>query len=168
MRDIRADLEDRAQLIREQIKSAQSAFERQMKTIQQEYEKKLDKLRITLDAVNTLLGSEHHMPRSAQAPDEQSQRSERGPQPTRPQHADPKKALADFIIRELSNRGPLSKDVLLKSAVRRGYGAGGDDTERTFEEALAQSKKVGSIRRLPNGNFALPTLAETIRLRRAG
>ena len=168
MRDIRADLEDRAQLIGEQIKAAQSAFERQMETIQDEHEKKLDKLRVTLDAVKTLLGSEHHFLTSAQAPDEQSQPSEREPQRARPQHADLKKTLADFIIRELSDRGPVSKDNLLKSAVRQGYCGNGDNTERTFEEALAQSKKTGSIRQLPNGNFALPTLADTIRLRRAG
>jgi hypothetical protein len=165
MRDIRADLEDRAQLIGEQINAAQDAFERQIETIEREHENKLKELRITLDAVNTLLRREHHMLNGAQAPDAQSQAPKTGG--ARPQPADLKKKLADFIVRELGHRGSASKDDLLKLAVRQGH-LDADSSKLTFEETLTQSKKAGSIRQLPNGNFALPTLAETIGLRRAG
>jgi hypothetical protein len=166
MRDIRADLEDRAQLIAEQIKAAQDTFQRQINTIEREHENKVRELRTTLDAVNTLLRREHHMLSGAKAPDAQSKAPRTGH--ARPQPADLKKKLAGFIVGELGHRGSASKDDLLKLAVRQGHLAEGDSSERTLEETLAQSKKAGSVRQLPNGNFALPILEETIGLRRAG
>lgn len=168
MRDIRADLEDRAQLLKEQLKAAQSAFERQMETIEREHENKLEDLRATLDAVTTLLGSEDRRLNSAKAPAAESQSQERRLQQARPEQADLKEKLTDFMIRELYDSGPASKNDLLKLAVREGYLADDDSAEQTFEDTLTQSTKDGSIRQLPNGHLALPTLAETIRLRRAG
>jgi hypothetical protein len=165
MRDIRVDLEDRAQLLKEQIKAAQDAFDRQMETIEREHENKVREFRTTLDAVNTVLRRERHMLSGAQAPDAQSKAPRTGH--ARPP-ADLKKKLADFIVRELGHRGSASKDDLLKLAVRQGHLADGDSSECTLEETLAQSKKAGSIRQLPNGNFALSTVAETIGLRRVG
>jgi hypothetical protein len=166
MRDIRADLEDRAQLIAEQIKAAQDTFQRQINTIEREHENKVRELRTTLDAVNTLLRREHHMLSGAKAPDAQSKAPRTGH--ARPQPADLKKKLADFIVGELGHRGSASKDDLLKLAVQQSYCADGDSAKRTFEETITQSKKAGSIRQLPNGNFVLPSLAETVGLRRAG
>ena len=162
MRDIRADLEDRGQLLKDKIQSMQSAFEQQIETIQHEHENKLEELKTALDAVNTLIGSENRRLKGIQAPDAKSQKP--SVQQVQPQNAD----LTDFIISELGKGGPASKDNLLKLAVRQGYVSDGDSAKRTFEEAFALLKKAGSIQKLPNGDFTLPTLAETIRLRRAG
>lgn len=167
MRDIRSDLEDRAKLLKEQIKAAQSAFERQMESIEREHKNKLDEFKSTLDAVNTLLGNENRRLNGARASDVQPQSQERRLQRP-PQQADPEGKLTEFIIRELCDSGPASKDHLLKSAMQQGYVADDDSAERNFDKTLSRSKKDGSIRQLPNGNFALPTLAETIRLRRTG
>lgn len=166
MRDIRADLEDRAQQLKDQIKSAESTFAQHMETIQRAHEKTLENLKIDLDAVNSLLESENRRLNSAQAPDTKSQSQERGVQKAQPKDADLTQKLTDFIIRELSDSGPVSKDDLLKMAVRQGYV--GDNADRSLEQALAHLKNAGPIRELPNGTFALPSLAETIMLRRAG
>jgi hypothetical protein len=168
MRDIRSDLEDRAQLLKEQIQAAQSAFKQQMETIEREHENKVDELRATLDAVSVLLGSENRRLKIPKAPDAETQVQEPELQQLPLQQANGKKKLTEFIVRELCDGGPASKDDLLKSAVREGYVVDDDSAERIFEKTLTRSKKAGSIRQLPNGNFALPTFAETIRLRRAG
>ena len=98
MRDIRSDLEDRAQLLKEQIKAAQSAFERQMESIEREHKNKLDEFKSTLDAVNNLLGSENRRLNGAKASDAQPQPQERRLQQS-PQQADPQGKLTEFIIR---------------------------------------------------------------------
>ena len=137
MRDIRADLEDRAQILKDQIKSTQSAFEQDMEKIQREHENKLEQLKSARDAVNSLLQSESRRLNGAQAPDTKSYPQERSVRKRQTKNADLKKKLADYIIRELSSRGPTSKANLLKLV------ANGDGAEDFFEETLAQLKKTG-------------------------
>jgi hypothetical protein len=55
LRDIRGDYQVRAKLLSEQIKAAQQQFDHVIKELTQEYEFKINELRIDLDAVNAVL-----------------------------------------------------------------------------------------------------------------
>jgi hypothetical protein len=83
MRDIRSDLQDRANLLRELINAAQAQFERHMDQIKQEHESRLKGMKADLDAVNTLFGIEHRRLGNAQ-PEPKAQ-----PQPPKPETAPP-------------------------------------------------------------------------------
>jgi len=158
MRDIRDDLQERANLLEEQIKAAQAQFEKYVEQLKGEHAGRLIELKSGLEAVNALLGIEHRRHGGApSAPKAQ-------PQPQRPK---PQQPLADFLIRKLSEIGPQSKDDLHLLAVQEGYFAEGDGAERAVQAVLMHVVKTGHIRQLPNGDFALPAVMETIRLRRA-
>ncbi len=58
MRDIRDDLQDRANFLKQQMDAAQAQFEKHKDQIKQEHEGRLKALKADLDAVNTLLGAE--------------------------------------------------------------------------------------------------------------
>jgi len=158
MRDIRDDLQERANLLEEQIKAAQAQFEKYVEQLKVEHAGRLIDLKSGLEAVNALLGIEHRRHGGApSAPKAQ-------PQPQRPK---PQQPLADFLIRKLSEIGPKSKGDLHLLAVQEGYFAEGDGAERGVQAVLMNVVKAGHIRQLPNGDFALPAVMETIRLRRA-
>jgi hypothetical protein len=158
MRDIRSDLRERANLLEEQIKAAQAQFEKYIEQLKGEHAGRLIDLKSELEAVNALLGIEHRRHGGApSAPKAQPQ----------PQRAKPQQPLADFLIRKLSEIGPKSKDDLHLLAVQEGYFAAGADAERGVQTVLMHVVKAGHIRQLPNGDFALPAVMETIRLRRA-
>lgn len=74
MRDIRDDLQDRANLIEEQIKTAQAQFDALIEQIKREHDSRVEDLKAELNAVNAVisleqrrLGNEHAQPQS-QAP----------------------------------------------------------------------------------------------------
>ncbi len=58
MRDIRGDLQDRANLVAEQIKSVQRQFEDHIEKIKVEHETKLEDLRSALRNVHMVIGIE--------------------------------------------------------------------------------------------------------------
>jgi hypothetical protein len=162
MRDIRGDLQERATLLEEKLEAAQAQFEKCVEQIKDEHDSRLKDLKSGLEAVNALLGIEHRRHGGApSAPKAQ-------PQPPQPQSQRPKpqQPLADFLIRKLSEVGPLSKDGIRQLTVQEGYFADGD-AERGVQTVLMHVAKAGHIRQLPNGEFALPSVMETIRLRRA-
>lgn len=157
MRDIRGDLRERANLLEEQIKAAQAQFEKHVEQLKGEHDSRLKDLKSELEAVNALLGIEHRRHGGApSAPKAQAQ----------PQKPKPQQPLADFLIRKLSEAGPLSKNDIQLLTVQAGYFADGD-AERGVQAVLMHVAKAGHIRQLPNGDFALPALMEQIRLRRA-
>jgi hypothetical protein len=73
----------------------------------------------------------------------------------------PQQPLADFLIRMLTERGPMSKEEIQHVTLQEGYFADGD-AERGVHAVLMHVVKTGHVRQLPNGDFA-----EVIRLRRA-
>ncbi len=75
--------------------------------------------------------------------------------------------LADFLVRQLSEAGAMSRDDLRRLALQEGYFNDADSAERGVHAALVSVNKAGLIRQLPNGNFAQATVLDTIRLRRA-
>ena len=104
MRDIRDDLQDRANLIAEQISAAQGQFDKHIEQLRHEHETKLEDLRSALHGVHTVIGIEgrrlgstlpgtkaeyqvtplsHHLPRQAQ----------------------PQQPLSDALIRKVASVG---------------------------------------------------------------
>ena len=88
-------------------------------------------------------------------------------QPPQVQQAQPQQPLTDFLVRQLSEQGAMSRDDLRRLAVQEGYFNDADTAERGVHAALVSVNKAGLIRQLPNGNFAPATVMDTIRLRRA-
>lgn len=152
MRDIRADLQERVKLLDEQISAAQGQFDKFLEQIKSEHEARLKDLKVELEAVNHLLGIEHRRHGGA-VPGLKAQ--------AEPQRSAPPQPLADFLIRKLSEQGPMPQDKLRALAVQEGYFPDGD-AERGVTAVLMHVVKGGHIRQLPNGDFA-----EVIRLRRA-
>ena len=192
MRDIRGDLQDRANLLEEQIKAHEAQFEKLIDQLKREHEQRLDDLKTEFEAVNRLLDLElrrleaappapvtparetvHHTPRHApqhaahqvaqHAPQPQAQHVQQHPQAS----AQPQAPLADFLIRNLNEAGAMSRDDLRRLSLQEGYFADADTAERGVHTTLLNVVKAGLIRQLPNGNFAPATVLDTIRLRRA-
>lgn len=156
MRDIRDDLRERANMLEEQLKSADAQFQKFVEQLKGEHDAKVQDLRSELEAVNVLLGIEQR--RHGAAPSMQAAPSGQAPA-QRPKP--PQQPLADFLIRMLAERGPMSKEEIQHLSVQEGYFADGD-AERGVHAVLMHVVKTGHVRQLPNGDFA-----EVIRLRRA-
>jgi hypothetical protein len=150
MRDIRDDLRERANLLDEQINSAEAQFEKYLEQLRNDQENRLKDLRSELEAVKALLTIEQRR-LGAAPPQAQAQ----------PQARKPQQPLADFLIHKLVELGPMPQDAIQRLAVQEGYFADGD-ADRGVHAVLMHVVKGGSVRQLPNGDFA-----EVIRLRRA-
>ena len=59
MRDIRGDLQERAKILDEQIKSARDQFDGLIAQLKQEHDSKVEDLKAEVDAVKLLMGFEH-------------------------------------------------------------------------------------------------------------
>ena len=157
MRDIRSDLQERANLLEEQISAAQGQFEKYLEQLRAEQEGRVKDLKSELEAVESLLLIEQRRhgvaPAAPAAPNGQAQPQS---QPRKPQQP-----LADFLVRKLAELGPMPRDAIQRLAVEEGYFADGD-AERGVQAVLMHVVKGGTVRQLPNGDFA-----EVIRLRRA-
>jgi chromosome segregation ATPase len=105
----------------------------------------------------------------AQRPEPHVQQAQPHTQQQQPpvQQAQPQQPLTDFLVRQLSEQGAMSRDDLRRLAVQEGYFNDADTAERGVHAALVSVNKAGLIRQLPNGNFAPATVMDTIRLRRA-
>jgi cell division protein FtsN len=190
MRDIRGDLQDRANLLEEQISAHEAQFDQLVDQIKREHDQRLEDLKIELDAVNRLLDLElrrieaapqaqsapvrepvQHVARHASqhAPQQPSQQANAPQQPSQQAQApvQPHTPLADFLIRKLNEAGAMSRDDLRRFTLQEGYFADADSAERGVHGTLLNVVKAGLIRQLPNGNFAPATVLDTIRLRRA-
>jgi hypothetical protein len=184
MRDIRADLEERAAWLEKQISSAQAHFDTLVERFKAEHESRLKPVRTEFEAVRILLGGEdRRLGNGASAPKvpaqplqaklEQVQPAQQ-PEAQISQQPSPKQApsqsrqpLADFLGRKLREVGAMSNDDLRRLAVQEGYFAEAGSADSDLEAALTQGLKAGLVRQLSDGKFAAPSLLDTIRLRRA-
>jgi hypothetical protein len=183
MRDIRADLEERAALLESQINSADARFDKLVEQLKAEYQTRLKNVKAEFAAVRTLLGIEDRRlangasapkaqaqplqpkPEQAQpAPPPQAQSPQPAPKPSQPQ---PPQELGDFLVRRLREGGAMAKDELRQLAVQEGYFAEADTADAQLQATLVHVVQAGFARELPNGKFAPPSLLDTIRLRRA-
>jgi hypothetical protein len=183
MRDIRADLEERAAWLEKQISSAQAHFDTLVERFKAEHESRLKPVRAEFDAVRVLLGGEDRRlgngatvlkpQASAQRPQAkpelaQPAQEQNREQPAAKQAPSPSlQPLADFLGRKLRETGTMPKDELRRLAVQEGYFAEAAGADADVEAALLQGVKAGLVKQLPDGKFATPSLLDTIRLRRA-
>jgi hypothetical protein len=182
MRDIRADLEERAAWLEKQISSAQAHFDTLVERFKAEHESRLKPVRAEFDAVRVLLGGEDRRLGNGatvlkpQAPAQHPQAKPEPAQPAQENREQPaakratspsQQPLADFLGRKLRETGAMAKDELRRLAVQEGYFAEAAGADADVEAALLQGVKAGLVKRLPDGKFATPSLLDTIRLRRA-
>ena len=105
MRDIREDLQDRANFLRGQMDAAQAQFEKSIDQIKQEHDSRVEGLKADLAAVTKLLGSEQR--RLANTPPvskaQAQPKAEPQPQPQQPnlQQPQPPKARPRMPLAEM-------------------------------------------------------------------
>ena len=158
MRDISGDLQERANLLEQQINAAQAQFEKLIEHFKGEHDSKLKDLKAELETVNRVTEIEHRrLRRATSAPQPQPQSQQ--PQPQQP--------LANFLVRKLGEVGPMSSEDLCRLAVQEGYFADGDSAEQGVHATLMHVVKAGQIQQLPNANFAPTVVTDITRLRRA-
>ena len=150
MRDIRGDLQERANMVEQQINAAQNQFEKLIEQMQREKNSRIGDLNAELDAVNRVMEIEHRRLRPTSVPKSQ-------PQPP----------LADFLVGKLREVGPMSSEDLCRLAVQEGYFADGDSAQVGVNAMLMHVVKAGQIQQLPNARFAPAVVTDTMRLRRA-
>lgn len=150
MRDIRGDLQERANMFEQQINAAQNQFEKLIEQMQREKDSRIGDLNAELDAVNRVMEIEH-----------------RRLCPTSVPKSQPQQPLADFLMRALSEVGPMSSEDLCRLAVHEGYFADGESAQQDVHALLMHVLKEGQLQQLPNARFALAMVADATKLRRA-
>src|ERR1700756_990189 len=100
MRDIRGDLQDRANRVAEQISATQGQFDKVLEQLKLEHQAKLEELKSDLDAVRMVMKTEERVG-SVIAPTAQSE--PRPPQ--QPQQGQSQKPTSDSLMRRVSALG---------------------------------------------------------------
>ena len=103
MRDIRDDLQDRANLIAEQISTAQGQFDKHIEQLRHEHETMLEDLRSTLRSVHMVIGLEGRLGSSLSGTQAESQVTP--PSQHLPKQAQPQQPLSDALIRKVASVG---------------------------------------------------------------
>jgi hypothetical protein len=93
MRDIRADLQDRAEALEREIKAAQTRFDELIERLKQEHDGRVSGLKSEFDAVKLLMGLEHRRLGNGSSPAKpqpqpEPPRSQAQAQPPRPPQQD--------------------------------------------------------------------------------
>jgi translation initiation factor 2 beta subunit (eIF-2beta)/eIF-5 len=161
MRDIRSDLQERANLIEEEITAAIAHFEKTVEQLQSECDARVAKLRAELAVLGVLIESEHQrMPNSGPRPIEtEHQRTPNGPRPV----ALPRQTLADFLARKLAQAGARSQDELSRLAAQEGYFPDAERASPAVHATLVDLLRGDRIRQLPDGTLAPAPLSQMIR-----
>ena len=95
MRDIRGDLQDRANRLVEQISSTQDQFDKTIEQLKLEHQGKLENLKSDLDAVRKVMKTEDRLG-SGMSPSKQSE------SPQGSQQAHSQRATSDSLMRKVS------------------------------------------------------------------
>jgi hypothetical protein len=176
MRDIRSDLQERSNLIEEQITAVVAHFEKAVKQLQSERDARLAELETELAALGALLEAEHRrLPQGPRPMEPERQRTSEGPRlmETERQRAPdgprlmalPRQSLADFLARKLAESGPRSKDDLSGFAVQEGYFPDSEHASSGVHATLVELLRGERISQLPDGRLAPASLSQMIRLR---
>ena len=97
MRDIRGDLQDRANRVSEQLSATQGQFDKVLEQLKLEHQAKLEELESDLDAVRMVMKTEDRLGSRISL----SKQSE--PRPSqRPQQAQSQQATSDSLMRKVS------------------------------------------------------------------
>ena len=104
MRDIRGDLQDRANLIAEQISTTQGQFDKHIEQLKREHQARLEDLKSALHNVHMVIGIEgRRLGSSPSATKAQSQPSPRSHH--RAQQTQPQQPPSDSLIRKVASVG---------------------------------------------------------------
>jgi hypothetical protein len=158
MRDIRADLQERAKFIDAEISSAVAHFEKLLEQLESERDERVAGLKSDLEAITTIMEIEHRRmggPVAIQSP---------VIEPPVVQHSGP--SLADFLVYRLSEFGPMSSAELFDLTAEEGVLPRSEQSGRAVVAALAGSVREERIRQLPDGRFAPLPMLQAIATRR--
>ena len=104
MRDIRDDLKDRANLIAEQINTAQGQFDKHIEQLRHEHETMLEDLKSTLHSVHMVIGIEGGRLGSS-LPGTEAECQVTPLSHPLPQQAQPQQPLSEALIRKVASVG---------------------------------------------------------------
>ena len=104
MRDIRDDLQDRANLIAEQISTAQGQFDKHIEQLRHEHETMLEDLKSTLRSVHMVIGIEGRRLGSSLS-GTKAECQVTPPSQHLPEQAQPQQPLSDELIRKVASVG---------------------------------------------------------------
>jgi hypothetical protein len=186
MRDIRSDLQERSNLIEEQITAVVAHFEKAVDQLQSERDARLAELEAELAALGALIEAEHRRLPQGPRPMEPERQDPRLMEPERQRISDgprlmeterqrapdsprvmalPRQPLADFLARKLAEIGPRSKDDLSGFAVQEGYFPDTEHASSGVHATLVELLRGERISQLPDGRLAPARLSQMIRLR---
>lgn len=174
MRDIRSDLQERANLIEQEIANAVGHFERAIERLQGERDTRVAELKAELAVLGVLIESEQQRMPNDQRPIEfEQQRMPNDPRPIESEHQRmpsgprpmvlPRQSLADFLTRSLAETGPRSQDDLSNFAVREGYFPDAERALPGVHATLVDLLHGDRIRQLPDGTLAPAMVSQMIR-----
>jgi hypothetical protein len=162
MRDIRSDLQERANLIEQEITQVLASFEKRLEPLRRERDAHVAELKAELAAFGVLIEAEHQrVPNDPRSMESERQHTPTGPRSMAPSH----QSLSDFLARKLAETGPRSTDDLSSFAVQAGYFP---DTERAspgVRATLGQLLRGDRISQLPDGRLAPARLSQMIQHR---
>jgi hypothetical protein len=133
-----------------QIKAAYAHFEKAIAQLQNERDAKIADLKSLHAMIAKFTEFEQRLSGSGSAPVPSS----------------PLVALADLFMGKLDQEGSMSREQLVDLAVKEGFFPDAGSAVQAIHPILVNLIRSELIRELPNGNFAPPTLAQTIKLRR--
>jgi hypothetical protein len=149
MRDIRGDLEERASLVDEQIRSAYARFEEAVRQLQIERDERISALKSDLAIVEQFLELEQRY--SGKSSPERDLSAEKE---LSPETKSPLLSLAEVFLRRLKERGPMSKRELSEFAVQEGYFGDVEQALQGVHPMLVNLARSEQIREVQNGVFA--------------
>ena len=153
MRDIRSDLQERANLIDEQIKAACDHFERSVRQLQNERDARISEMQSALSMVANFIEFEDR---------------NYGPSVTQGISSSPLISLADRFMQALNDVEQMTRQDLMEMAVKEGFFSDAESARQGIHPMLASLVQSELIRELPNGAFAAPSVSPPIQLRWVG
>jgi hypothetical protein len=149
-RDIRSDLQERATLVDEQIRTAVAHFEKTIQQLQAERDARITDLKSGLAMIAKFMEFEerflHNTPPVVPAP--------------------PLVVLADLFMKKLNDAGQMSKHELIDMAVKEGFFPDAETAAQGVHPMLATMLKSELIREVSDGTYMPPTFSQMIKLRR--
>jgi hypothetical protein len=193
MRDIRSDLQERANLIDEQIRAAYAHFEKTLAQLQNERDAKIADLKSLLAMVTKFVEFEQWYAGVEQRSMGVEQRYMGNVSPAVPTSpvvptspavltspavptsplvtspavpTSPLVTLADLFMHRLNEAGRMSREELADLAVKEGFFPDAESAVQGVHPMLVNLLRSELVRELENGMFAPPTMSQTIKLRR--
>jgi hypothetical protein len=150
MRDIRGDLQERAILVDEQIRTAAAHFDKAIQKLQTERDARIADLKAGLAMIAKFMEFEERFLHTTP--------------PATP--ASPLVALAELFLKQLNNVGQMSKQELIDMAVREGFFPDSNTAAQGVHPMLVSMLRSELIRETSDGIYMPPTFSQTIKLRR--